>query len=271
MKSALKNLLVPLAKPLLSKIHRYKDAHKGESCYLIGDGVSVKWFDMAAFGERVSIPCGYLPWHNDFSRLNVPYFILNEPFWFYPANFTTSQPIKIVRNHIQKSYRHEVIDRYINAEFFINLSNIIAVRRRNATYIFRDIYDKRLPDNFITKRINSFHGSLRFSILLAIYMGFDQICLVGYDYTHVPSRSLHWYEKGQGVFCPQENYQKDFFEIAKEFIDITTITLDGTSDFINAVTYKEHTGRDPIYRENTELVDEKHLKLLATWPGYSIF
>jgi len=271
MKFVLKNLLVPIAKPLLSKIHQYKDAHKGESCYLIGDGVSVKWFDLSTFSDKIAIPCGFLPWHKDFSQLNVRYMILNEPFWFYPAHWTTSPPIKIVKNYIQKAYRREIIDCYIDKEFFINLSNIVAVRRTNVTYIYRDIHDQRLPDNYITKRIDSFTGSLRFSILLAIYMGFDHIYLVGYDYTHVPSRSLHWYENGRGVFIPHENYQKDFFEIAKEFIDITTITLDGTSDFINAVTYKDHTGRDPIYRENTELVDEKHLKLLATWPGYSIF
>ena len=107
--------------------------------------------------------------------------------------------------------------------------------------------------------------------MLAIYMGFDHIYLVGCDYTHVPSRSLHWYEKGQGVFFLQKNYQKDFFEIAKEFIDISTITLDGKSDFINAVTYEEHTGRKPIYRENTELVDDKYLKVLSTWSGYTIY
>ena len=35
--------------------------------------------------------------------------------------------------------------------------------------------------------------------MLAIYMGFTHIYLVGCDYTHVPARNLHWYEKGQGV------------------------------------------------------------------------
>ena len=101
-------------------------------------------------------------------------------------------------------------------------------------------------------------------------MGFDRCYLVGCDYTHVPSRNLHWIEKGQGVITPHDNYNKDFFEIAKEFIDITTITLDGTSDVINAVTYKEHTGREPMFRENTELLDKRYLKILATWPGYTI-
>jgi hypothetical protein len=270
-KKFLKNLLVPIAKPLLSKIHRYKDIHRGESCYLMGDGVSVKWFNLAAFGDKIAIPCGSLPLHKEFDKLNVPYMILSEPYWFYPTHWTTSSPKRIVRNHIQKMYKQEIVDRYTDTEFFISLSNYPTLRRNNITYIYRDIYDDRLPSDFVTRRIDAFHGSMRLSITLAIYMGFDHVYMVGYDYTHVPSRSLHWYEKGPGVYYPQGNYQEDFFKIAKEFIDVTTITLDGSSDFINAVTYKEHTGRDPKYRENSELLEEHHLKVKATWPGYSIF
>lgn len=271
MKNALKDLLASFSKPMLSKIHRYKDAHRGESCYLMGDGVSIKWFDMAAFGDKTTIPCGFAPFHKEFHALDVSYIIQAETWWFYPFQWTTSPPKKLVRNNIQKMYREELIDRNPSIEFFLSLSNYPTLRRPNITYTFKDMYDDRLPANFITRRINAFHGSLRTSILLAIYMGFDHCYLVGFDYTHVPSRSWHWHEKGQGVFHPQVNYNKDFFEIAKEFIDITTITLDGTSDFIDAVTYKEHSGRDPVYRENTELVDERYLKVLATWPGYSVY
>jgi hypothetical protein len=83
-KSALKNLLVPFVKPLLSKIHRYKDAHKGESCYLIGDGISVKWFDLAEFSNKTAIPCAFVPFHNDFDKLSVQYLSVAEPWWFYP-------------------------------------------------------------------------------------------------------------------------------------------------------------------------------------------
>lgn len=271
MKNALKDLLVPVAKPLLSKIHQYKDRHKGESCYLMGDGVSLKWFDLAAFSGKTTIPCGFIPFHKEFQKLNVSYIIQAETWWFYPLQWTTSPPIKMVRNNIQKMYREELVNCNQNIEFFINLSNYPTLRKPNITYMYRDIYDDRLPSDFITRQINAFQGSLRNSILMAIYMGFDHCYLVGFDYTHVPSRNLHWHEKGPGIFSPHVDYNKEFFEIAKEFIDITTITLDGTSDFINAVTYKEHAGVEPKYRENTELVDDRYLKVLATWPGYNIY
>ena len=73
------------------------------------------------------------------------------------------------------------------------------------------------------------------------------------------------------LFREHMRNQTQLGQIAKQFIDITTITLDGGSNFINSLTYKEHTGREPEYRENTKLVNEKYMKLLSTWPGYKIY
>ncbi len=268
MNTIVKDLLGHLAKPVLSKIHRFKDSHRGEDCYLIGGGISIKWFDFKMFSDKTSIPCQYVPFHNDFHKLNVEHAILPEPYFFYP--FLNGPYGHLWRNRIQNEYR-KIITENPSKNFIINLSNYPVLRSRNVTFLFRDFWDPRLPKNFITNRIDSLGGSLTYSIILAIYFGFDHVYLVGYDYTHVPCRSLHWIEKGQGVFEPHENYQKEFFEIAKKFIDITTITLDGTSDFINSVTYKEHTGQDPVFRENTELVSDHYLKVLATWPDYTVF
>jgi hypothetical protein len=236
----------------------------------MGDGVSIKWFDLSAFGDKTAIPCAFIPFHKEFGKLDVRYLSVQEPWWFYPWERTTGEPRKLISNPRQHAYR-ELINKYPDKEFFVNLSNYPVLWNKNITYTFKSFNDERLPTNFITNRINAFHGSLKFSISLAIYLGFDHVYLVGYDYTHVPSRNLHWYEKGLGVFHEHASYNKDFFEIASEFIDITTITLDGTSEFINSVTYKDYTGKNPIYRENTELMDERCLKVLATWPGYSIY
>lgn len=268
--SKLKNLLLQVSQPVLSKILPFKDIHKGESCYLIGDGVSLKWFDLKEFSSKISIGIGFVAFHKEFKTLNAKYLMVAEPFWFYPGFWTNNITKSASMPDISKAYRNFIEDNQ-EKKFFLNLSNYPVMRSKNIIYMFRDIKDKRLPVDFITRRINAFHGTLRSSILLAIYMGFDHCYLVGCDYTHVPSRMHHWYEKGRGFFSPHENYNKDFFEMAKEYIDITTITLDGASEFINAMTYKNHTGHDTIYKENWELVDERYLKVLATFPGYSIY
>ncbi len=266
----MKNLLAPLAMPLLSKVHEFKDIHKGESCYLIGDGVSIKWFDLAAFNNKLAIPCGFIPFHNDFHKLTTEFFIVSEPWWFYPLerNPATVGPYK--KNPRQRAYR-DIIKKYNEKKFFINLSNYPTLQGNNIIYFFANFHDRRLPDNFITNRINAFHGSLRTSITFAIYMGFDHVYLVGCDYTHNPSRTMHWYERGHGKLDVHNNYNEEFFELAKNFIDITTITLDGKSDFINSVTYEEHTGRKLSFRENLDLTSENYLNTLSTWADYKIF
>lgn len=264
-----KDLVYLASSSILGKIKKFYNIHKGESCYIFGDGISLKSMDLRHFTDKQAIACNYVPFHKEFASLDCSYCINCSPFIFSPLG--GYEPEK--KSHLydmSKLYR-EMIGGYPEKNFLIHLSNYPFIGGDNLYYMFKDISDNRLPADFISKRINCFNGVMNTAVLLAIYLGFDHVYLVGFDYTHVPSRSLHWYEKGSGVFHEQPNYQKEFFESAKEFIDITTITIDGTSDFVNAVTYKEYTGCDPVYRENTELADERYLKMLATWPGYSIY
>lgn len=268
-KESLKSMLYQVSKPILRKVSKFNGMHKGESCYIFGDGISIKSMNLALFDDKKSIATNYFPFHKDFNTVNCEYCIINAPHFFNPY-FGYSAIQRKHLNGMAKNYK-TLINARPQVNYFFDLSNYPFVRGQNVFYTFRNIPDSRLPANFIGKRINCFSGVARAAIFLSIYMGFDHVYLVGFDYTHVPSRSLHWYEKGQGIFCPNENYNKDFFEVAKEFIDITTITLDGTSDFINHITYKAYTGCEPVFSENTELIHEDYLKVLSSWPGYNIY
>jgi len=266
----LKKLVPFFAKPILSKIHHLKDAYKGEDCYLIGDGISLKWFDLRSFTDKLSIPCGHLPFHKDFHILNIEQCLLIEPWCFYPWTRTTSPPFKIIKYPIQQSYRQRIKSNP-SKQFIINLSNYPVISGKNIIYVFNDLNDIRLSSNFLSKRINCFEGSLRASILIAIYLGFNHAYLVGFDYTHLPARSRHWYEKGQGTVRYMNINQKEFFKIAKEFIDITTITLDGESEFLDYYTYENFFKNPPIFKENVQIVEESDLKALSSWPDFNIF
>lgn len=272
MKNRIKDFASILLRPTLNKIHKFKDAHKGETCYIMGDGISVKWFDLSAFSDKISIPVTYIPFHNDFDKLQAKYLILSEPYYFYPYFKTTVPPFIWWRNRIQLAYR-DIIKSNRDKEFFINASNLPVLSGKNVTFIFQKIYDSRLSNNFISNKIDPYHGSLRASITLASYLGFIHVYLIGCDYTHSPSRSLHWYEKGEGIIGQNHEYQEDFFKIAANFIDITTVTLNGGSNCssINSITYEKLTGLKPSFTENINLISGKYLRLLDTWPDYNIF
>ena len=76
----MKSLLKSASRPILRRIERYKNIHRGESCYLFGDGISIKYFDLNKFTNKISIPCGFLLFHNDFDVLHTPYAQLIETY-----------------------------------------------------------------------------------------------------------------------------------------------------------------------------------------------
>ena len=220
----LKNSLKPFIKdninksfsPLLSKITKFRNLYSGEKCYLIGDGISLKWFNLKYFADYQSITVGVLPYHRDFSILNYKHALLIDPFAFYPIRRYPPNSNYIISNGSQGSYR-QVIKKHSKTNFFIHLFNYPLIRNNNITHIFNTIPDKKLPSDFISNRYKCFEGSFAASITLAIYMGFRKIYLIGFDYTHFPTRSHHWYEKGRGII--NQNKHFSFFSISYNFFN----------------------------------------------------
>ena len=266
----LKNLLYYASSAELSKIKKFRNIHKGEQCYLIGDGVSIKWFDLSRFSDKTAFSLSLIPFHREFHFLQTDYFLLTEPFWFYPSFWTKKISKSVSMPYIQAAYR-EIIRNNQNKHFFLNLSNYPVVRSKNITYLFRDIFDSDLDDAFISNRINPYQGSLAAAICLSIYMGFDKCYLIGCDYTHSPPRNLHWYEKGDGHYIDLDVYQSDLFTVAKEFIDIYTITLGGGSNTVDSITYEEYTGCIPTFQENDLILESRYMEILDTWHDYTIY
>lgn len=262
-----RDVVLKLFKPILNKSSKFKNVHKGEECYLIGDGASLKWFDLSKFNDKISIPVGFSIFHKDYEQLNSKYVLLAEPFWFYPT--IRYQKKYILFNHIQSVYR-KFKNFYSKSFYFVSLTNFPVLFASNVFYLFHELPNSDIVQEFKSVGLNPFHGSFRTSILLSIYLGFDTAYLVGFDYTHTPSRNLHWYEYGPGIIEDQFNYESEFIKIATKYIKLKTVTIDGVSDKIDSITYNELTGDMPVYKENNMILTPECLDTLATWKGYKI-
>ena len=270
----LKKIVFKISGPILSKTKKFKNKHLGESCYIFGDGSTIKHFDLSLFSDKISFSLGYLPFHKNFSFLNCKYCLLVEPYFFYPFfRLPSAFSKKMWRNNIQKRYKKFMYSSP-KFNFFVNLSNYLTLWKSNIYFLFKELPESDSPffKECVLNNENIFKGSLRFAISIAIYMGFKEIYLVGCDYTHQKNMSKHWYEKGEGLHIQQpDGYLKKFFKIANKYIKITTVTLDGKGQFLESITYKELKKKDPLYRENFHLIEKENLHLLAEWPGYEIF
>jgi len=83
--------------------------------------------------------------------------------------------------------------------------------------------------------------------------------------------SLHWYEAGKGIVTDAIGFNEDFLDEAKKYIDITTVTVESISETLDYIRYEDLTGYRPTFKENNELMSEKYLDVMASWPGYRIY
>jgi hypothetical protein len=269
--SFFKKLITSIAYRHLSKIDNLYQRHVGQECYIFGDGVSLKWMDLHHFTELPSIIGNMLIYHKEVNLLNHPYCGITEPYWFYPIlPYRVDGKLQLIRNYVNKEYSKSIIK---NPEtlFFINLSNYPVARFPNIIFVSRWYKSPFESKNLFMNRADSYQGTLRFQLSLAIYLGFKKAYLVGHDYTHYPARSFHFYEKGAGILDGNRNFCREFIDCAKQYIDLYTVTLDAGSETMKSITYSDLTGKEPSFRENIDIVDRVKLESLATWKGYSIF
>lgn len=265
---------------LLEKINALKNKHKDEECYIIGGGATIKWFDLSKFSDKKSIVVNFVPFHLDFNKLNCKYCILSEPFWFLPFEKVikvTAKKSKSILSYFRiipnptQAYYKEFMKKSKSNFFFINLSNILTTNYNNVFYLFKKIPKSNLFQDFIDNGLNPYDGSFRTAVFLAIHLGFKKAYLVGFDYTHTPSRIGHWFEKGEGVQSDLVNYDYDFLKFITKYIDIETVTIENGKHKLKSVSYKDLTGEEPIYRQNTDLASIETLKVLSSFPEFEIF
>jgi len=251
------------------KLEKFSNRHEGETCYIFGDGPSIKWFDFREFSNHPAICCGMIPFHKDFDKLDVRYIALVEPWMFVPKII---QPKKLhCLRQIAAEYKGRIVS-LPKKEFFVSLSNRFSLYGNNLNYVYRNLPN---PRNEIDKQINQidcFAGSFHASLSLAYYMGFKKIYLVGFDaWTIQPARTLRWYEAGDGEFFQPTNFALEYLKILKSKIDIYTISNDGESCNVKNISYASFTGKQPRYRENLDLLGEHILNVLSTCHEYKIF
>lgn len=251
-------------------LKKFRGRHSGESCYIFGDGPSVKWFDLSHFGDRPGICCGMIPFHRQFHALDVRYVLFVSPWLFLPRMLQPREPYREL-GAISAKYR-DVVRSNPKKEFFVHVSNRFSLTGRNVNYVYRGIPTLESRTDRLLNAMNVFGGSFHASLSLAYLLGFATVHLIGFDaWTIQPARTMHWYEIGEGELFQPTNFATEFLGILGERMRICTVTADGESRNLRSVRYESFTGDKPHFRENYELLEEHHLAVLATYPGFKIF
>lgn len=259
--SFINKILLSIFFNLLKKNKKFKDVHKGESCYIFGNGSSLKWYDLKQFNDRVSIGCGALFAHTDIEEINLKYYYIAHPLFFYKY-WRNPYSGKYEKNKIGKFYKRK-IKKNFDIEYFASLSNYFGIQGKNINYVYHFGQANKLNiGNQMNGVFSMMTGSFPGMIGMALYMGFEEITLVGCDYASNPRKPSHFYDYGDevGVYSDRVFYD-EILNSVKELSKINTIVIDNKYKgvVIPSITYFDFTNRIPNYKENHELISQNDL------------
>ena len=199
--------------------------HNSESgsCYIFGNGSSLKSINFGQFNDLPSIGCNLLLLHSNVNTLNLKYYTFLDPIKSMGLNHKLF--LKRFTFFIKKNP---------NIAFFVSPFDKFKLSGRNINYLAPLSDD--WPGNtnpalarMLDRSNEPLAGSLRAQILLAIYLGFERLILVGHDYTLFPTKSGHFYENSVDEFVDLSEWNIDFLFEASKIVDIITIGIESDS------------------------------------------
>ena len=257
----LKNrILFSFSKRIIERNSKFENIHKGESCYLFGNGASIKYFNLKHFDDKPAIACGALFLHQVFKYINVKYYFEGHPFYYYPY-WINPYSKKIQKNPMGSFFKKQKFC-HDDVLLFCNLSNYFGIRGDNIFYAhhfgkaFKGFANCKLDVSFSTMS-----SSLSGMLGLAIFMGFEDITLVGCDYSFYPQLQGHFYEHGRFPDTFNEDPYQEFLLDARQYADIRVITPNENyrGSVLPHINYKGLTGDEPVYKENNEILSDSDL------------
>lgn len=261
--NVINKVILNLFSRTLKKNTKFKDADKGESCYIFGNGSSLKYYDLKLFNDNASIGCNVLFAHKDLKDLNLKYYFVGHPFLFH----------KFWKNPYSKSYEKNKLGEFYRrnmalfpeTQYFTSLTNYFGIQGDNINYVYHfGQTDNVRVDHKMDEVFSMMEGSLAGMIGVALYLGYTDITLVGCDYTFTPKMQGHFYERGPEKRREGAAFLGEILNLIKDKVSIRTITPNEKfrGDVLPSMTYKELTGNDPVYKDSSKIVSEANLKQL---------
>mgnify|MGYP005997192401 CR=1 FL=1 len=249
---------------------KFKDKYEGQECYIIGNGYSIKYFDLKKFQNKISFGCNNLFYHRDFSQLNCKFYItvhssIYSPFWFNPYSK------KLSYNFFSKEYKRKILENnHIN--FFLNLNDYFFTKNLDNVFYLSNFNKKINFDNFGDPS-NFFQyttSSIETMISLAYFLGFKKLYLVGCDYLLHPTMCGRFYENHNEEIIKNFNstsWKDEFFNNVSKKIDVKIISYEKNfqSKYFKVIDYSEYFSTDTKLKKNYEIVTKKNLKLIKNF------
>lgn len=237
----------PLPVALLRANSELKNQHYGERCFILGNGPSVKEMDLLLLeGENIiSVSNGYL--HNAYDRI--------QPRYHCVPQITYG---RMTENDVVLWFG-EMHERIGDAILFLNETEMDLVKRKNL-FPEREVHYVALRENFDElqeRNIINLSGPIPrvesvpvMALMVAMYLGFRDIFLLGVDHDH--------FKSGSYVYAFELQVQKN-----KDF----SVTKDGS---ITTSRYDDFQSLARLWRQYRvvrQIAEHNGIRIFNATPG----
>ncbi len=155
-----------------------KDKYKGETCYILGNGPSIKNLDVTLLKGKHTFAVNGFYESPLYDKLEPQFYCVYDKFEF--ANRT-----EVLQKMVDENNR--------SMTFLFNRRAIGKIKNdKNCYYVYSTILPTTHNNSYdLTKNANTFINVLGFCVMCAIFMGFKRIVLLGNDFSRFASRKQH--------------------------------------------------------------------------------
>jgi len=165
---------------VLSKNKEFKNKHKGKRCFVIGGGPSVKNINLGTLKDEYTFVMGEFDNNPQFKALNPKFYVISDSVYFTEGE----------SDHWNKQFEKKDKTIKSSTNIFVSLDARAYIEKyhlfTNHKFYYlgmRGIISEKFPFNIdFDKYIPWPKNSMLLSIMIAVYMGFEEIYLLGCEH-----------------------------------------------------------------------------------------
>lgn len=166
--------------PYLSDNIKFKDKHKGQRCFIVGNGPSIKNQDLSLLKDEITFTVNFISRNEQFKDIHTNYHFFADPLIFNIENEELITDIKAISQY--SPYVDCFVPYYADAKEFCQ---DIFGKNNNIGFNYFVPYEYNTIFADLTRPIKSFFTVVQYAVVAAIYMGFSEIYLLGCDCTDI--------------------------------------------------------------------------------------
>jgi hypothetical protein len=205
----------------MKKNKALKNKHKGKRCFIVGNGPSLKHHDLTKLTDEYVFTVNYMMKSKYFETLKSNYHFLVSPIIFHldPKNVDDLDKIESISNSVESNPDLTYFIPYRRKPSFTRLFPTIKPNCIFNNKIYTPLLKK---SDEIHRNIPVFQNVIIYAINAALYMGFDEIYLMGvdmtgflehYEYNKVNDQWGHVYHKSK------EEQKRDVLSLSESNLD----------------------------------------------------